>query len=193
MGARERRRELDHLAQLLDLLRRPVRRAGAVGHRQVELRLDRARRQGDGLLQLADRGRRRRSASAPRRGSCAHRRSPGASRTASRSAAMPAASSPDLDQHQPEIVVRLGEVRAQPDRLAERRGTSLLSAPLRPSSSPSSVVRLRARRGSGGDAPAGAPAIAASQSGVGQRRRRHVQPGLELPERLARARRRAER
>ena len=66
VGPREVGRQLDHLLEVLDLLRRPVSGTGAVGHRQVEQRLHRSGRQPDRLLQLLDRrlgiGRRQRRA-----------------------------------------------------------------------------------------------------------------------------------
>ena len=56
VSAPKRRRERDHLAQMLDFLCGAAVRAGAVGHGQIELRFHRAGRQRDRLLQLANGG-----------------------------------------------------------------------------------------------------------------------------------------
>ena len=53
VGTGERRSHRNDLAQLLDLFCRTAARAGAVGCRQIELRLDRRRSQRHRLLEFA--------------------------------------------------------------------------------------------------------------------------------------------
>ncbi len=125
----ERGRELDDLAQLLDLLRVSGRPAGAIRDRQVELRARGCRRQRDGFLELPDRrfgvgggqggakiGTRLRVVGADAHG-LAKRRDPRLVFSG-------------LNQHQAEMVVGFGEIRPetngvrgiqQPRRGSERR------------------------------------------------------------------------
>ena len=190
MSSRERGIERDDLAELLDLLRRSDSRTGAVRHREIELGLDGLRRQRHGLLELANRRRRigRRQCGAEIRARVrVVGRDPHGLAERGNAAGIVAR----LNQHEAEIVVGFGVFRAKADRLAEFRGhVARCPRPFCPSTRPrmlcaSAFAGIRRQR-------LAKPCDRGIPIGRGTRRRREVQSGLELPERLgglARARR----
>ena len=184
VGTREVGRQLDHLFEVLDLLLRPVSRTGAVGHRQVEQRLHRSGRQPERLLQLLDArlgiGRRQRRAEV-RAGFRVRRRE--ANRfTKRRNAFLVLAR---LNEHQSQVVVGFGVVRANADGGAERRQHVIAGGALPSEHEPEQVLRLVRLRplGTGRD---GLTERGNRRIPVGRRRHRHgnVQPGFELTETL---------
>ena len=118
VGTRERRRQVDHFTQLLDLFRWPAAGTGAVGECEVEVGLDRGRRQRHGGLELTNRfvgvggGESRAQIGVRVRvvGPDAHGLAQGRD---------PRLVVACLYQHESETVVRFGEVRPQPNGLAE--------------------------------------------------------------------------
>ena len=142
VGPGERRRQVDHLPQLLDLFRRSARRAGTVGRREIELCCDGARRERHGFFELANRGlgigwRQRRSEIGARlrvvwieTHGLAQRRD--ARLIVTR-----------LNENEAEIVGRLGVVRTEAKRFAER-GADVVAARASAAEQPAEqIVRLR--------------------------------------------------